>query len=756
MKSVASLIILIFFCVPLIRAQKKELQAQRITEKVIIDGQLNELFWKRISVTKGFKMLEPDNGLKAPDTHVTEVKVAYDNDAIYFGVVLRDNNPSSILKEFSQRDNIFVEADLFTIAINTFNDGINEYKFYVNSAGTQADSKTLKEGRRKNDFNWSAVWESAVKINRFGWVVEIKIPYSALRFQNTDVQTWGINFLREIKNRNETYSWNFINRLVGEESQYNGVLNGITNVKPPLRLSFFPFISSNIETIQGQTKTKFSGGLDVKYGLSENFTLDATLVPDFSQTGFDPLSLNLGPFEQTFRERRQFFTEGVDLFNKGSLFYSRRIGGRPSGAITLNDDETVIDKPSKVKVLNIFKISGRTKSGIGIGFLNAITKKTEATILNTQTNSKRHEVIEPLANYNVMVVDKQFNNNSSVSFVNTNTLRKGHFRDANVTALIFDLATKTNIFKLSGDLKYSTVKDISSFDGFSSKINIGKTAGNLRYQLKYNMADNNFNVNDLGKQRRNNYSNFSGNISFQKLTPQGAFNRYRFLFFTDINYLYEPNVFTSSEIGLLSFFTTKNQQSFKLMAFLSPTKTYDYFEPRTAGRFFIRNKELTTKVEFETDDGKKISSDFSVKYTKWFNDSQKSISFSTSPQIRLNNKFKINYSFEGRLKKVQPGFVTQTETAIIFGRRDVKEIENSMRLTYNYSTTHAIGLNFRNYWSTVQYGKTFFSLSENGTLANTNQQPDFNADTNFNVWNLDLNYSWQFAPGSQAVLLLVR
>ena len=736
-----------------ITQEKKETTALRITSNIKINGQLDESIWETITAATGFKMLRPDNGPEAPSKYKTEVKVLYDDKTIYIGAILYDNDASAISREFSQRDNVFVEAYVFTVAINTFNDGINENKFYVTAAGTQADSKTRQGGWRTNDYNWSAVWESAVNITDIGWVVEIKIPYSALRFQNTDVQTWGINFMREIKRRDEIYSWNYVDRSIGNESQYNGILNGITNIKPPIRLSFFPFVSAFSETTEGNTETKLAAGLDLKYGITENFTLDATVIPDFSQTGFDPLSLNLGPFEQTFREQRQFFTEGVQLFNKGGLFFSRRIGGGPSGTASANEDEEIIDEPTQVKVLNVFKISGRTKSGLGIGFLNAITKITEATIQNTETNVKRKEVIEPFTNYNVFVIDQQFNNNSSVSLVNTNVTRNGHFRDANVTALVYDLSTKSNTFNLEGDFKFSSVNDIETINGFSTNIEFRKTSGNFRYDFEYRMADDKFDINDLGRQRRNNFSNFSGGVSYQIFTPKGRFNNYRISLSTDLEYLYNPNVYTEFNISIRSSFTTKKQLSYNLGIYLSPAKTHDYFEARTPDRVFVKNSDIFINTDFNTDSRKKLSSRFTLRYNKRFNDDESGYSFAIRPQIRLSNHFKINYSLDGGFDKSEPGYITTTDTDILFGRRDVREIENSIRITYNLNTKHAIGLNFRNYWSTVQYKNEYFILEEDGSLTATNQQPDSNPDTNFNVWNLDLNYSWQFAPGSQAVFL---
>src|SRR5690606_7380680 len=230
--------------------------------------------------------------------------------------------------------------------------------------------------------------------------------------------------------------WNPIDRTKGYIGLYHGEIKHLENIKPPIRLSFFPFTSGLLNTYDGTTDTDLNFGLDVKYGITENFTLDATLVPDFSQAGFDNLVLNLGPFEQTFSEQRQFFTEGVDLFDKGNLFFSRRIGSSPTGNVNLNTNETIDNYPSTVHVLNAIKISGRTKKGLGIGVFNAITETTDATIRDTISGEIRRQVVEPLSNYNVLVIDQQFNKNSSISLINTNVTRNGSFRDANVTALV--------------------------------------------------------------------------------------------------------------------------------------------------------------------------------------------------------------------------------------------------------------------------------------------------------------------------------
>jgi len=270
--------------------------------------------------------------------------------------------------------------------------------------------------------------------------------------------------------------------------------------------------------------------LDLKYGINENFTLDATLVPDFGQVAFDDVTPNLGPFEQIYSEQRTFFTEGTDLFEKGNLFNSRRIGGFPSNYSqaynNINDNETV-ENPTKVDVLNIIKVSGRTKKGLGIGVLNAITKKTEAIITNKNTHQTRKYLTEPLANYNVLVLDQQFNKNSSVSFVNTNVIRNGNFRDANVSAVLFDINKKDNSYGISGGISNSNVlENQTTKSGFQGSFYAGKTSGKNRFNVGVRFMDDKYDKNDLGYMQRNNYLSVSGNYSYNMYKPKGIFNRY--------------------------------------------------------------------------------------------------------------------------------------------------------------------------------------------------------------------------------------
>ena len=491
---------------------KKPLNIQRTELAPKIDGILDDTIWKNAEIATGFVSNRPEIGKVAPQDQRTEVKMTYDDKAIYVSAYLYDD-PTKIMKQLTSRDN-FGQTDYFILVLNPNNDAQNDTAFYVFSSGQQADA--IQNPTIGEDFGWNAVWDSAVKIMDDGWVVEMKIPYRTLRFADQEEPTWGVQFHREFRRSRSRYTWNPIDPTQGYSGLYHAEVKGLKNIKPPVRLNLYPFTTGIVNDYDGKTDTDLKFGLDVKYGLTDNFTLDATLVPDFSQAGFDNVVLNLGPFEQTFSEQRQFFTEGVDLFSKGGLFFSRRIGNRPSGSVSLNENENV-NIPNEVKVLNALKVSGRTKSGLGVGFFNAITEKTTAKIKNTITGDQRTEIVEPFTNYNILVVDQQFNGNSSVSLINTNVLREGNFRDANATALVANIINKRNTYSVATDLKMSNVnyQNTTNETGFSSYLKLAKIHGNLRYSIEHNFADTNFNINDLGLLLRNNYNNFSSDISLR-------------------------------------------------------------------------------------------------------------------------------------------------------------------------------------------------------------------------------------------------
>ncbi len=730
---------------------KKSLTISRTSTPPKIDGILNETIWQKADQAKDFVQFRPEMDVVEADSIKTIVKMAYDDNAIYVGAYLYDD-PKDIMKQLTSRDN-FGQSDFFGVIFNPNNDGQNDTEFFVFSSGTQADA--LQSPSNGEDFSWNAVWDSAVKIVSDGWIVEMKIPYRCLRFSNTNVQEWGLQFHRHFRRDRTQYTWNPIDPSKGNIGLYHGVLRGLENIDPPVRLSLYPFTSGLLNTIDGQTDTDINIGLDLKYGISENFTLDATLIPDFSQAGFDDVELNLGPFEQTFSEQRQFFTEGVDLFNKGNLFFSRRIGNGPSGDISLNDDEEYVHNPSTVKVLNALKISGRTKKGLGIGVFNAITEKTTATVKNNTDGSTRIETVEPLANYSILVIDKQFNQNSSVSLINTNVTRAGHFRDANVTGLLADISNKRNTYNIDGQLKMSRL-NLTDGDqvGYNYLVSARKSHGNMRYGAYHVYADNKYDINDLGLIRRNNYSNYGAFASYRIFKPTKRLNRHSIAVELNHRYLAVPNVYTGTELELDYFAQTRKIFTYGFDFEMDMGNRYDYFEPRTEGRYFLYKNKTEVSAWISTNFNKRFAFNINLGTETYFDDSRdtRKYGINFSPRFRLNDHLLLRYSTEYVKADKDIGYTDKVDDAIIFGIRNQKEITNTLSADYSFNPFQSLSLKFRNYWSGVDYHNNLFVLADNGTLSRegvyTASGLENDPNINFNTWNLDFSYSWQFAPGS--------
>lgn len=769
MRNLLTIITLIFItATSLAQETKKNVQTKRVSKAPKIDGVLDDDAWFGTDVAKDFVMFRPESGTAEEYNNRTEVKIVYDDEAIYFAAYLYDDDPENIPQQFATRDN-FGTTDWFGVMINPNNDSQNDTEFFVQVTGNQADAKATPDNE---DFSWSAVWVSAVKIVEDGWIVEIKIPYSALRFTNKEVQTWGLNFHRRFADSRDQYSWNFIDRTAGIIQQYAGTLTGIKNIKPPTRLSFSPYAQAAYDLYDGEDTFDKSIGLDVKYGISESFTLDATLIPDFGQTGFDDLVLNLGPFEQQYQEQRPFFTEGVEIFSKGNLFYTRRIGDRPINYVYESDlasDEVILDNPDKVNMLNAIKVSGRTEKGLGIGFFNAITERTKAKIGIAQTDDNGNiiydpegnptiidsykVVTEPLANYNVIVFDQQFNKNSFVSFTNTNVFREGSVRDANTSALMFFLSDKKNTYNVNGGFKTSRIRENGELnDGYWADASIGKHAGKWQYAAGYEMADKNYDINDLGINFRNDYQEVYTNASYRIFEPTKRFNRYQFRYWGNLRYRHSDGAYTGNRVGLNFNATTVNNFSFGGNVNGNIGKQYDYFEPRVEDRYFEQNPRVNMNSWVSSDYSKKFAFDLFVYYGFRANDPQKNIGFGFDPRYRFSDRFSLQYGLNFFKSNNTKGQVNVLSNGlIIFGERDQKTITNNITGQFYFTTKSALSLTFRHYWSPVSYDDQYYALKEDGTLAANSYTA--NHDINYNVWNLDLSYSWEFAPGSQLIAL---
>jgi len=733
---------------------KKSIEAYRINTPISIDGKLDEYIWSNAKEANDFIQHEPYNG-SAP-SEKTSVKILFDDDAIYIGARLYDSDPSKIYKELSQRDNIDgVKTDLLAVYISPYNDGINYLEFVVSASGVQSDYKVSGE---EEESSWDAVWLSEVSKDEFGWIVEMKIPFSALRFSKNNNQNWGINFARLIKRYNEWSSWNFVDKKISSVVSQSGELKGINNVKPPIRLSLSPYISGYAEKFPNTKSLEYriSGGLDLKYGISEGFTLDMTLIPDFGQVKSDDRILNLTPYEVKYDEQRPFFTEGTELFNKGGIFYSRRIGKKPVYFYDVASKidtakEYIVDNPIETKLINATKITGRTKDGLGIGFFNAMTSNTYAEIKDTLGN-RRKILTQGFTNYNMVVLDQTLMNNSYVSIENTNLYRPDDSYTANVTATDFLLRNKSNKYMLRGIGAYSQIHSDSVSKGYRSFLEFAKDGGNFQFEVWNNIESKEYNPNDMGYLQRANEFSYGLEAGYHIFKPFWKLLNLNSAVGFYHQSLFEPRRFQSSNFEFnVRASTIKRYFTGNIDVVIYPQDIYDYDVAEKEGRKLLLPKRSYISWFGSPDYRRTVAIDHSVSY--WFAESlgQKGYSFSIMPRFRFSDKLFIVYGFTQEFEYNSVGRIARDSvTNVYMGMRDVITIQNSINAQYTFNAKSFLNLKFRHYWSSYKYN-SYYLLNNDGTLTRNIYVSD--NDNNTNYFNIDLVYQWNFAPGS--VLSLV-
>lgn len=754
MKPLLSFLFL-FFALTSFSLDNKKVVAQRIKQSPKIDGVLDDEAWKTAEPATDFVQRAPKPG--QPSKQKSEVKIVYDDVAIYIGAMLYDTNADSVLRELSERDNE-ANADLFGLIIDTYNDDINGFGFFITAAGVQIDARYSAQGQ---DFNWNAVWQSQVKIADNGWIAEFKIPYSAIRFSKDSLQDWGVNFIRKTRRTREDAFWNNVNPAINGLINQFGDIEGISNIKSPLRLSLSPYVSAYAENypynVLGKSNNSYSfnGGMDIKYGITESFTLDMTLVPDFGQVQSDNRVLNLSAFEVQYNENRQFFTEGTELFSKGGLFYSRRIGGSPidyyAPYYQLNEGEFVKDNPNNTQLFNATKVSGRTNTNLGIGVFNATSADTYATISDSLGNNKK-VMTQPLTNYNILVFDQALKNNSYISLINTNVTRNGSYYDANVTGTTFKFMEKTNTYGFDGNAAVSQLYFSDSAKpivGYAYNVYVGKVSGKFQYNINANVKSDKYDPNDMGILFINNTIETFLNLSYNRFEPKGRLNSYNISGGVGYSRLFKPSFLWNFNIYGDAYFLFKSFLSVGGGVNLEPIITYDHWEPRVSGHYYAYPKDYLGYSWFSTDYRKRFALDGRVRYRYFEENNRYNFAFGIAPRFRVNNKLSFNYDFDRDYINDDIGFVNYDgyNEVITLGRRNVTTIQNTLNASYIFTNRMALSLRARHYWSKAEY-QQYYVLGDKGLLFD---HPLYtgNSDVNFNAFNIDLVYRWQFLPGSE-------
>ncbi len=737
--------------------QRRVIEAVRTSTPPLIDGSLEEAVWQKAPLAGDFHQYEPHNDRRA--SLQTDVRVLYDDYAIYIGVKMLDHSPDSVLQEMGLRNSgNSLNADRFYLDINPFNDGINGFRFQVSASGVQTDANMSGNNSGRGDANWNAVWKSAVSLTENGWVVEMAIPYSALRFPNGSSQEWGINFWREIRRTRETSSWNPVNRRLGDPLAQMGILEGIKGVEPPVRLAFYPYLSNYVENngFEPGWANNFNGGMDVKYGISPSFTMDMTLIPDFGQVQSDAMVLNLSPYEVKYDENRQFFTEGTELFGKADLFYSRRLGGRPRGYAkarqALQEHEFILENPLETRMINATKLSGRTGSGLGLGFFNAMTAASQAMLLDTLSGEQRQLTTQPFTNYNLVVIDQSMRNNSFLSLVNTNVAGSAGGYTANVTGTEFRFMDSSMMYRISGSgaLSQQYLSDRENIYGYKYELRAGKFGGTWQYNLHRSLISDTYDQNDMGFLRRNNRISDGLSLSHNLFEPFWRFWSVTNTISLTHHRLAEPDTFTNLELQyrLRILFDTRFHVS--LRSAFQPRGERDYFEPRVAGRFYETGEAWDINLTYSSDYRKRLYVDGEFSYgKKQTHGTREDHGFKLEPTYRVSDRMNMSYGFQYNKRRNDIGYTGHSHPdSVFFGRRHSPTLINTYRTTYIFSNKLSLDFNLRHYWSRVGYDGQYYLLGQDGLPKPLSADLGI-ADINYNAFTIDMLFTWQFAPGSQ-------
>ncbi|QQS36567.1 MAG: carbohydrate binding family 9 domain-containing protein [Ignavibacteriales bacterium] len=529
---------------------KKTIPAHKISETIELDGALSEKIWLNAQGFSTFTQKDPVEG--APATEQTVVTIAYDAEAIYFGVKLTDSSPDSITARLARKD-VYVDADMIYVYIDPYNDKRSGYYFALNAAGTMYDGVLYNDDW--SDDSWDGVWDGKSIINEDGWSAEFKIPFSQLRFNAMDENTWGVNVKRVISRKNE---YDYLVMVPKNESGFVSrfaELNGLENLHQPGNMEILPYITGRAEYTHPESNNPFNDGstyqpkigADFKTNLGTNLTLNATVFPDYGQVEIDPAVINLSDVETYFSEKRPFFIEGSTIFEFGqggarnywgfnwsnpNFFYSRRIGRVPQGSLPSSD---YADIPSGTDILGAAKLTGKISNSWNIGTIQSLTSREHAEI---DLNGNRSDVeIEPLTYYGIFRAQKEIDEGrQAIGFISTVTSRMfkdGRLRDeinsnaftGGIDGWTFLDSSKTwvttgwvgmshitgsneriiNVQRNSQhyfqrpDLKTNRFDSTAtSLTGYAGRIYLNKQKGNSFFNSAFGFVTPSFDVNDVG------------------------------------------------------------------------------------------------------------------------------------------------------------------------------------------------------------------------------------------------------------------
>ncbi len=809
--------------------EKKQYKAEKLTVSPVIDGILDDEAWTEGSWIDDFTQHEPYNGNKASQR--TEFKILYDDDNIYAAFKVFDTSPDSIVSRLSRRDN--TDGDLVGIIFDSFHDLRTGFMFSVTVSGVKYDQIFTNDGDGE-DSSWDPNWWVKTTVNDQGWVAEMRIPFSQVRFEKNSGDIWGLQVVRMLYRKDEISFWQHIPKDAPGLIHMFGELAGLEQIKPRKIFDVTPYAVAKAETFKSEQGNPFlekgksfgfNGGIDAKIGVTNNMTMDLTINPDFGQVEADPSEVNLSAFETFFSEKRPFFIEGNNItnFNLGigdgdvgndNLFYSRRIGRRPQGSPDL-DDDMYASVPSFTKILGAAKLTGKTANGLSVGFVEAVTAEEKAEIDNGGERS--YETVEPLTNYAVGRVQKDFNEGKTIVggiFTGVNrwlddNLAESMHRSAYSGGIDFTQYFKnkkwmfnlnTAISQVNGtreaiqetqkssahyfqrpDRDYAIYDpERTSLNGAGGRIQIGKLDGHLNLMGVVLWKTPGFEINDMGYMQQADRIMPIIWMGYHQWEPKGIYRSY------NINFDYWTQ-FNFGGINISNGFESNINMTFKNFwnAWVYGnigTNTRDASILR-GGPMMTTPGRLTTNGGFGTDNRKKMVLRFYVNRNKGFENYYRNrylgmdITYKPTKSLKLSLNPGYSKSFSELQYVAQKSF-NGTER-YIFGSIDRKTLNASLRVDFNLSPDLTI-----QYWGQpfVASGRYYdykyivnpvaeeykdrFSIYEGGqlTLAGSdfNIDEDLDGTTDYSFGKNDFNFQeflsnlvvrWEYSPGSTLYLV---
>jgi hypothetical protein len=769
--------------------------ATRASAAPEIDGRENDEVWRLAIPIREFREFQPRED--ADPRFVTEAKVAYDEHNFYVFVRAFDPRPDSILPLLARRD-VRTASDQLKIIIDSYHDRRTGYEFAVNPAGVKRDYAIYNDNQE--DDAWDAIWEAAARIDSVGWTAEFRIPLSQLRYAHRPSNTFGFGVWRDIQRYSERTSWPvYITSRSGLASQL-GEVTGLDGLAAPTRLEISPYtVTKNVQVEVAENDferhQRITAGADIKWGITSNITVDATVNPDFGQVEADPSVLNLSAFETFFQERRPFFIEGTGIFRFGvncnvvncsgeGLFYSRRVGRSPQ--IGAYADAT---SPTATTIIGAAKLTGRLPGGLTIGFLDAVTNRERGSLKRT---------IEPMTNYAAVRLQQDFRKGETgIGFMGTAVNRNldqwteaGLRKSAYVGAFDFRHRFAKGRYQLSGSLDFSRVAgspeaitatqlssvhlfqrpdgDLTvdstrtSLGGSAQEILFRKMSGFIQFETSFQRRSAGFEINDLGFLRRADQQNWSTWGSLNWVQPKMFFRRA----FWNFNWW---QYWTTAGLALERAANTNAHVQLKNHWWLHAGGTIgqlgETFCDRCArgGPAVRLDRYIAPWAGFEGDDRNKIIPYFFVNY--FVGNGGRSVSTSLDPSfdLRLASRFRasIGMSFSNSRDDAQFfGIFDTAGTHYTFAHLEQHTTSMSWRMDYTLTPDLTIQL----------YASPFITK---GTYSNVRELADPRADRyqdrfaaygdtavtnnpggfNFKQFRSNIVVRWEYRPGSTIFLV---